>query len=94
MPQLIFNVYNTNKFKVYIDGGFGLHRISYSNGGYALLTDGYSSGFYVPLQAGVVINKKFEISIAYTGFSSAATYGTVTVSNKVSANIGIKYLLN
>ena len=95
VPQLIYNVYNTNKFKVYIDGGFGLHAVSYSNGGgnYSI-SNGYGTGFYVPVQAGVVINKKFEISVQYSGFTSAATYSTVTVSNKVSANIGVKYLFN
>jgi len=95
VPQLIFNVYNTNKFKIYVDGGFGLHSVTYSNGGSnASLFDGYGTGFYVPLQAGMVFNKKFEISVGYNGFTSGATYGTVTVSNKVSANIGLKYLFN
>jgi hypothetical protein len=95
-PQFLFNVFNKENFKAYIDGGFGFRIVSYtsndSNG--TLYVDNSPTGFYIPLQAGVVINKRFEISFTYTSLTTSASYsGEVGVSDKLSTTLGLKLFL-
>ncbi len=96
-PQILFNVYNKENFKAYIDGGFGFRIASYSgndsNG--TLYVDNSPTGFYVPLQAGVIINKRFEISFTYTSLTTNASYSAgVGVYDKLSTTVGVKIFLN
>jgi len=55
-PQVIFNAYNTDKLKFYIDGGASFNFSTYSG------ISGYSS-FYVsaPVQAELVFSRKWEL---------------------------------
>jgi hypothetical protein len=94
-PQILFNVYNKENFKAYIDGGFGFRVVSYSghdsNG--TLYVANSPTGFYVPLQAGVIINKRLEISFTYASLTTSAYYTTqVAISDKLSTTVGAKIL--
>jgi hypothetical protein len=60
-PQVIFNAYNTDRFKFYIDGGASFNFSGYSG------VSGFSA-FYValPVQAGFVFNRKWELFAQHT----------------------------
>jgi len=50
IPQFLFNVYNKDKLKVYIDGGFGLNFSHYSNN----MADGYGRPTAIRLIPGCI----------------------------------------
>lgn len=81
-PQLIYNLYNTDKFKVYLDAGVGLNGNVYSSKQYVgtiTYTVSGKSGsgnlqmpalqffaFDVPVKVGIFVNKKIDV---YAGFN-------------------------
>jgi len=94
-PQFLFNFYNTDKLKFYIDGGITLNLSSY---GYNNAAEVNESGLelqafwaYFPFQAGVVFNKKTEIYFTYTTGASFSSYTDFSVSNQYIC-LGIKRL--
>ena len=94
-PQLLYNFYNTDKLKFYIDGGITLNLSSY---GYNNAAEVNESGLelqafwaYFPFQAGVVFNKKTEIYFTYTTGASFSSYTDFSVSNQYIC-LGIKRL--
>jgi len=94
-PQLLFNLYNTDKLKFYIDGGITLNLSSY---GYNNAAEVDQNGLqlqpfwaYFPLQAGVVFNKKIEIYFTYTSGASFSDYTDFSVSNQYMC-LGLKVL--
>lgn len=76
-PQLIYNIYNTERFKFFIGGGVGFNISGYSKNKY-YFTNFYGQvtpvepedlqpiSFLVPFSAGVVIHKRIELSAGYT----------------------------
>jgi hypothetical protein len=106
-PQILVNLYNKDNFKIYIDGGWAFNFATYSNnksiGQYSEQTQGntntvnapyklepYYSNF--PLQAGVVVNKKWEFFATYTPNAAYTKYNDVYASNQ-SLNFGVKWLM-
>jgi hypothetical protein len=78
-PQLIYNLYSTNKLKVFVDGGFALNFSSYNkyyymmnfgNGASVRKTGNYPEfeKFWVgfPVKAGVVISNTIEIYASHS----------------------------
>jgi hypothetical protein len=101
-PQFIFNIYNSDRLKVYVDAGAALHFSGYSNTGFTNATTGANdpnepgfefSSFWVglPLQTGVVINKKFEVFIA-SSLNAKFTSNTYDFIDNRSTGVGVKYL--
>ena len=93
-PQLIFNAFNKDHIKIYIDAGLGLNISGYSNSKLVIEGAPYkldSFWFNIPLQAGVVFNKKLEIFFTYTGYAAYTGYEYFSVENQ-STTLGLKYL--
>ena len=96
-PQVIYNIYNTDKLKVYIDGGISLNFSAYSNSEFAGQPLDKSSlnlktvWFSTPLQTGVVINKKWEAFFTYTPNSNIVPDDGLSTS---SFNLGVKFYLD
>lgn len=103
-PQLIYNVYNRDKFKVFIGAGAGINKGKYSNvvfkrynpvtrETYTAKDDLDLQSFYitVPFTAGVTLNKKIELSFRYYLPASITNYIAYNVFMQRS-RIGINYL--
>jgi len=85
-PQLIFNVYNTDRFKYYVDAGVSLNFSSYSD------QSGFTPFlFSVPLQTGVFLNRKWELFVSYA-FKSKYIGSSYFDANQ-STCVGVKLLL-
>jgi hypothetical protein len=106
-PQILVNVYNKDNFKVYIDAGIAFNFSAYSNNKFSIVStnDNAITPYTIekpyklepswadfPLQAGVTLNKKIELSVTYTGFAAYTKYNPFYASNQSTA-IGIKYFL-
>jgi hypothetical protein len=96
-PQLLFNLYNTDKLKFYIDGGITLNLSSYGNRNSAENNQSplelQSFWAYFPFQAGVVFNKRTEIYFTYTTGASFSNYTDFSVSNQFMC-LGLKVLFH
>jgi len=100
-PQILFDVYNKDAFKVYIDGGASFNFSTYKNNKitYSALGTTQQSPYQLepvwvslPLQIGVVINKKVEFALTYTKFAAYTIYQSLAVSNR-TMSAGLKYRL-
>ena len=94
-PQILYNFYNSDRLKFYIDAGWNFNFSTISTSG--INSQGYSgpSGAAwtnFPLQIGVIINKKLDLSLQYTGYSDLVDYSNFTIANKV-LGIGIRYFI-
>lgn len=74
-PNVLYNIYNAERFKFYVEAGVSANfsnysNISYYNGQYKTLqNDGtiYAGNWFsFPLEAGVTLNKKFGLFVNYT----------------------------
>jgi len=101
-PQILFNVYNKNAFKVYIDGGVSFNLSAYSNNKMTYVNSNYVEQspyqlepYWVnfPLQTGIVINKKIEFALTYTGAAAYTKYFGLSVANR-TMSAGFKYLFS
>ena len=105
-PQILLNVYNKEKFKLYVDVGVGLNLSSYSNKfvlkasqQYALDDDITNEAapklqslwFSFPIQIGVTLNKKVELALTYFGYDTYTDNTNYDVKNS-SIGVGFKYL--
>lgn len=105
-PQILFNFYNKDNFKIYIDCGLALNFSAYANDQYTIenepanVTEASTvkSPFKLenywasfPLQAGIVINKKVEVCFTYTGSATFTRYSDFYASDRI-LSIGLKYL--
>jgi len=73
-PQVLYNIYNSDRFKFYLEAGVSLNFSKYSNNNlysagstepeqnYIQLTSGW---FSVPLSAGITLNNKIGIYVTY-----------------------------
>ncbi|MGV3509806.1 MAG: hypothetical protein ACO1N7_11000 [Sphingobacteriaceae bacterium] len=102
-PQLIYNVYNSNTLKIFLNAGIALNYSLYAKndaktiiGTKTFENDPYdleSMWTHFPFKAGFVLSKKIEVFAGYTPRSSFSNYIEFGLDNtKYSA--GIKYLFN
>ena len=106
-PQLLFNFYNKDKVKIYIDGGIAFNFSAYGNNKFIsqsryvnilspiTIPNPYKFEPYwvnFPLQVGVTLNKKIEFCLSYAGYVAYTKYPGFYASNQ-SMNIGVKFLV-
>lgn len=100
-PQVLFNIYNKNKLKIYIDGGLSDNNTFTPNDN-PIVSGGLSSDYlyrFKPFwanyafQAGVVLDKKIEFAFTFTNsIPSLTTFpDVVTIANR-STCFSVKYL--
>ncbi len=73
IPQFQYNVYNTDSFKIYADAGLSVNLSTYSGDSYVNpVTNETESNFglskrwfSVPLKAGIILKKNFDLSLTY-----------------------------
>jgi hypothetical protein len=103
-PQLIYNIYNGQQFKFFIDAGVSLNLSSYSNNKITSnidLGNTYQGEVYkfnsnwlnFPLQAGFTFQKRLEVFFNYTYPTAYTDYGDFDVSSKIYG-LGIHYFFN
>ena len=94
-PQFLYNVYNTEKLKFYVDAGVTVNLSAYTTNNANELDETPlnlgSFWAYFPFQAGVVLNKQTEISITYTTNAKYSNYTDFSVANQYLC-LGYKYL--
>ncbi|MGZ3891150.1 MAG: hypothetical protein ACXVI9_11655 [Mucilaginibacter sp.] len=80
VPQFLFNFYNADKVKVFIDGGLSFNISQYSDYATvypAIVLNGYpplaKAWVSIPLKIGVTLNKKVEIYGGYTPLTNLTT---------------------
>lgn len=99
-PQVLFNIYNKNKLKIYIDGGLSDNNTFTPNN--PIVPNGLSydhlynfKPFWAnyAFQAGVVLDKKIEFAFTFTNsVPSLTTFpDVVTIANR-STCLSVKYL--
>ncbi|MFI5162807.1 MAG: hypothetical protein ACHQHN_16115 [Sphingobacteriales bacterium] len=104
-PQLVYNFYNRNKFKIFLDVGAAFNQSFYNN--YQQITryavfpadirnkypELYHSWTAFPLKAGITVNKKFELYIGYTSATPIAAGSNARYTADVTSYmIGLNYL--
>ncbi|MNK15026.1 hypothetical protein D3C87_331590 [compost metagenome] len=102
-PGIIYNVYNTGKLKCFIGGGFGLNFSATSNNESTYLNtismktstldEVQLEKFYFSFlfTAGVVLNKRIEISVGYSPDVAISNYSYYNVVMK-RFRFGVNYL--
>ncbi|UEG53614.1 hypothetical protein LLH06_01330 [Mucilaginibacter daejeonensis] len=103
-PQMFLNLYNAEKFKVHIGGGFGLNYLinskndlvveNASSKAVSTINNVYDYEKFVInflFRAGVTLNKRVEISALYSPKASMTRYVNYSISNR-SLGVGINYL--
>jgi hypothetical protein len=110
-PQVIYNIYNTSKLKLFLGAGAGINYSTYKNNLSTTASEYFFNGgsivhepetikdavemeklyFSIPVTAGVVLNKKIEISAGYTFPSTISNYQLYNVRLQ-RFKIGINYL--
>lgn len=103
-PQVIYNVYNKEKLKVFIGLGFSINYSKYSNNLYTTYSpfrqetevekdkiDLESLYLSIPAAVGVTINKKIELSLSYSLPAGITSYNNYSVSTQ-RTRIGVNYL--
>jgi len=102
-PQLIYNIYSTDNFKIYINGGFSLNYASYNKYYYVINFNNISTQkeagyppflkYYSVLHAkmGFVINNKIEMYVS-RGFSAPITSSAAYSADILFYQAGINYL--
>lgn len=90
IPQLLYNVYNTDKIKIYLDAGASINFSSYTSKG-QIPIDVKSLWAYFPFQAGFVLNKKTEVYFMY-GTSTIFSDNTYIALSNQSISLGLKRL--
>jgi len=106
-PQVLLNLYNKDNFKIYIDGGWAFNFSAYSNnksfsryndptpGTTQSINNPYKLEAYwsdFPVQAGIVLNKKWEVFATYINNAAYTKYSMIYASNR-AMNFGVKWLM-
>jgi len=104
IPQIVCNIYNSNKLSVFIDAGASINISSYSNYYFAESFNGIANpaiqqfpelrSFWLalPLKAGVALNKKIELYARYTLKVDLASDTLPYSGNITTYQAGINYL--
>ncbi|QNK62187.1 hypothetical protein H7F33_16825 [Pedobacter sp. PAMC26386] len=103
-PQVIYNIYNANRMKIFASGGIGLNFSNYKNNQLVVFNDFRKDSettenavelekfyFTLPFTAGVVFNKKIEFSAGYAFSSPITNYGNFSIGVQ-RYRIGVNYL--
>jgi hypothetical protein len=107
-PQLIYNFYSSDIFKIYLDAGFAINLSAFNNYSYVSTTT-YASGtsfknvqnkypafqtawFSIPLKMGFVVTKNIELFGAYWIPASLTKY-TNSNASITSYQVGLNYLI-
>lgn len=103
-PQVIYNFYNTDPLKVFAGAGIGFVISSFTNNqstnfnSFRQETEVIKNnveleafGFTVPFRAGVVINKKIELSAVYTLPSTITNYTGYSITLQ-RFSVGVNFL--
>jgi hypothetical protein len=106
LPQILFNAYNKENFKVYVDGGIGINFSNYSNQKVVTQSSAANTTMIIedpyqfenvwtdfPFEAGMMLNKKIDISFTCTPlYGSYSKYIFIHAGNQ-SMSLRIKFLL-
>jgi hypothetical protein len=109
-PQLLYNIYNTNALKFYLDAGIAVNFSKNTGNSFHNITTNTTTDNYLalntnwityPIKAGFVLNKKFDISLAYAfstsvtnnATSKAASNGNYSI-NVSSIRAGVSYIFS
>lgn len=87
-PQILWNIYNTDKLKYFIGGGLGFNFTRYTNSTTPYLPE--SSWANYPLTTGVVLNRQIEIALIYTLPATYSKLGGLYFENQTTS-LGVKY---
>jgi len=104
-PQVIFNFYNKDDVKVYLDGGIGLNYSLYSNNKFSLADVNANNGTTAvprpfplnalwvnfPVQAGIMLNRKAEVSFSFAPYAYFTNGANFYAGNK-PMSLGVKWL--
>jgi hypothetical protein len=102
IPQVIYNVYNKDNFKVFIGAGVSVNFSSHRDSEFSNPVTGYDpnsirfdtfGGFSFPLQTGIMINKKLEASFTYIPYNKISP-GNSSKLTEQSFGLGIKVFLD
>ena len=98
-PQVLFNFYNKDDFKLYIDAGMAFNFSSYTNNKFVIdqsdIAGPYLAPFWInfPLQAGMVLNKKTEVCLTYINKASFSRSSSFDANNQ-TVSLGVKFLFS
>lgn len=92
-PQILYNIFNKDNFKFYIDGGVGLNFSNYAS----TTAKSYDLNPFwtnIPIQTGVVVNKKLEFSVTYAPYANLSQFVVRSAKGikMQSMSAGFKYL--
>jgi len=97
-PQILFNFFNKDDFKIYVDAGAAFNFSLYTNNKFAVEetsdTNPYTlAPFWLsfPLQTGMVLNKKIEVCLTYITKASYSRYSSFDANNQ-TVSLGVKFL--
>lgn len=96
-PQILFNFYNKDNFKLYIDAGIAFNFSSYTNNKFVIdesdIAGPYLAPFWInlPLQTGMILNKKIEVCFTYINKASFSRSSSFDSSNQ-TVSVGVKLL--
>jgi hypothetical protein len=89
VPQILFNIYNKDNFKVYLDAGLAFNFSAYTGGNFTIQSSDPQvvkantvqkpyklEPFWAnfPLQLGVTLNKRIELCFTYIGYATYTNY--------------------
>ncbi|WP_345949587.1 hypothetical protein ABDD95_22335 [Mucilaginibacter sp. PAMB04274] len=101
IPQLLFNVYNSDALKIYLNGGVAFNYSIYMNNK-SISANPYRpdviDDYYIfhkiwmnfPLEIGTSIHKRFNFFALYSGRTAYTAYTAFSVSSRV-LGIGFRY---
>lgn len=104
VPQLIYNVYNTNPLKIFLGAGFAMNISKYSHNRSSrynsfrnettvtenqIALEAFNTAF--PLRVGAVFNKRIEFSAIYTPVTSITNYNLFNIGVQ-RYTVGLNYL--
>jgi hypothetical protein len=100
-PQLVYNLYNQDNLKVFIDAGVSMNLATYNDYKTVTVYDSFpptvqdkfpefsKSYWSFPLKAGLVLNKRIEV---YGGFTPSAAITELTKNSITTYRAGVNYL--
>jgi len=97
-PQILYNVYNTDNFKFYLDAGVTLNYSKYSDNkfynGTSFIDNSENNNIYsnawlsIPFSAGMILNKNINVFVTYT----LPTFISNNDDKYYSTQLGIAYI--
>lgn len=100
-PQIIYNFYNTDSFKLYASGGIGFIFSDYTQADAFTLNGVPSTGVYYrlqkswvnySLQTGAVLNKRVELFLSFNPRAAYTQYDDFSISSS-SFGAGVHFLM-